>query len=62
MTENYLKNALNGIDKQVKASLEEELKNDHMKRLAALNEFSTKLKENIKDTETKQKAMKQSLK
>ena len=33
-----------------------------MKRLAALNEFSTKLKENIKDTETKQKAMKQSLK
>ena len=42
--------------------METELKDDNMKRLAALNEFSTKLKEHMRDVDTKAKATKNTVK
>lgn len=57
-----LEAAIQGISERVKSEMESELRDDNMKRLAVVNEFSTKLKEHMKDVELKAKVTKNTVK
>ena len=59
--ESGLKTALEASEIKVKKELSGMLDGDHMKRMASLNEYSTKLKQNEKDIELQQKYTKQKL-
>lgn len=62
VSSNQLEAALKGINERVKSEMETELKDDNMKRLAAINEFNTKLAQHMKDVDIKAKATRNTVK